>query len=84
LPSLSICEKCAQNFSIENNFGGNCVHKGTWHARYEDCSYLKCGFHLGIKASIGRQHWSCCYSLDQNSNQCSESEPHVAILDIKK
>ena len=79
MPSLSICQKCAQNFSIENNFGDNCVHKGTWHARYEDCSYLKCGFHLGIKASIGRQHWSCCYSLDQNSNQCSESEPHVAI-----
>ncbi|CAF3829410.1 unnamed protein product [Rotaria sp. Silwood1] len=79
VPSSHICQKCGRKFSIVDNCGGDCIHGGTWHARYEDCSYLKCGFNLGIKASIGKQHWSCCYSLERESNRCSKSGPHIVV-----
>jgi hypothetical protein len=79
LQSFHICRICGRKFFSDNNTGGNCIHSGTWHAKYEDCSYLKCGFNLGIKASIGKQHWSCCYSLERESNICTESKPHVKV-----
>jgi len=81
-PSLSsthVCHKCEREFNINDNPGGKCVHVGTWHAAYNDCSYLKCGLQLGKKGSIGKQHWSCCYSLEEQSDTCSESGPHTHI-----
>jgi len=81
-PSLSsthVCYKCEREFNINDNPGGKCVHVGTWHAAYNDCSYLKCGLHLGKKGSIGKQHWSCCYSFEQQSDTCKESGPHTHI-----
>jgi len=81
LPSTSnhICCKCEGEFNINDNPGGSCVHSGTWHAVFNDCSYLKCGLYLGKKGSIGKQHWSCCYSLDHQSTICSKSDPHSYI-----
>ncbi|CAF4345728.1 unnamed protein product [Rotaria sp. Silwood2] len=79
LSSTYVCCNCGRDFDINENPCGNCVHAGTWHARFDDCSYLKCGFHLGKKASIGIQHWSCCYSLESRSNTCSQSNPHTFI-----
>ncbi|CAF0844433.1 unnamed protein product [Adineta steineri] len=70
LSSTHICHKCEREFNIDDNIGGNCKHIGTWHSKYNDCSYLKCGFNLGKTASIGQQHWSCCYSLDRESDTC--------------
>ncbi|CAF1004560.1 unnamed protein product [Adineta ricciae] len=79
IPSTHICHKCKREFDINNNSGGDCAHSGKWHAKYDDCSYLKCGFHLGKAVSIGKQHWSCCYSLDQHSTICSKSASHTFI-----
>ncbi|CAF4249102.1 unnamed protein product [Adineta steineri] len=79
LSSTHICYKCEREFNIDDNIGGNCKHIGIWHSKYNDCSYLKCGFNLGKTASIGQQHWSCCYSLDRESDTCSKSGPHTFI-----
>jgi len=79
LSSTYVCHKCEREFNIDDNSGGGCSHTGTWHAQFNDCSYLKCGLHLGKKASIGKQHWSCCYSLDHQSTICSISDPHTFI-----
>ena len=69
-------------FRLRNNPGGACTHAGTWHSEYDHCSYLKCGFYLGKKGSIGEQHWSCCYSLDRPSNTCQKSDPHTFIKPV--
>ncbi|CAF0921124.1 unnamed protein product [Rotaria sordida] len=79
LSSTYVCCNCGREFDINDNPGGNCVHTGAWHATFNDCSYLKCGFHLGKKASIGIQHWSCCYSLKYRSDTCTQSNSHTFI-----
>ncbi|CAF1145085.1 unnamed protein product, partial [Didymodactylos carnosus] len=79
LASSYLCHKCGRQFSIDDNSGGGCTHTGTWHAKVSDCSYLICGINLGKQLSIGKQHWSCCYSLDRNSNICTQSKPHSFI-----
>jgi hypothetical protein len=79
LSSTRLCHKCGREFNIDTNPSGACAHVGKWHATFNDCSYLKCGFQLGKKASIGQQHWSCCYSLEQQSDSCSKSDPHTFI-----
>ena len=73
------CVKCHRDFRLEENPPGNCVHTGTWHWKYEDCSYLKCGFQLAKQVAIGSAHWSCCYSLDRHSTMCSNSHPHTFL-----
>lgn len=77
--STQVCHKCEREFDITDNPGGTCIHTGTWHAVFDDCSYLKCGFQLGKKGSIGKQHWSCCYSLERSPNTCQKSGPHTHI-----
>ncbi len=79
MTSSKVCCKCEREFTIDDNPGGGCIHNGKWHAEYKDCSYLKCGFHLGKKGSIGQQHWSCCYSLNHQSTICEKSGPHTYI-----
>eukprot|EP01063_Lacrimia_lanifica_P008068 TRINITY_DN151_c5_g1_i1.p1 TRINITY_DN151_c5_g1~~TRINITY_DN151_c5_g1_i1.p1 ORF type:complete len:449 (+),score=130.39 TRINITY_DN151_c5_g1_i1:55-1401(+) len=75
--TFATCRHCHQRFDEALNAPGQCVHSKTWHDRYEDCSYLKCGFGLGPK-KIGRQHWGCCYSTDRDA-PCKNSAPHVAV-----
>ncbi len=79
MSSNHVCHKCGREFKIDDNPGGKCAHVGKWHAEYNDCSYLKCGLQLGKKGSIGKQHWSCCYSLEHQSDTCSKSDPHTYI-----
>eukprot|EP00759_Apiculatamorpha_spiralis_P052126 PhF_6_TR5610/c0_g1_i1/m.8102 len=69
------CSACSRTFNTALNPAGECTHIGQWHARYEDCSYIKCGLGLGV-SRIGKQHWSCCFSTDASSTKCTKSGPH--------
>lgn len=73
------CVRCEKDFSLDENSDGNCIHNGDWHSQYEDCSYVKCGYALAKKLSIGSAHWSCCYSLDRNNPICKKSRPHTHL-----
>ena len=73
-PAYPTCVRCHATFDPALNPPGSCTHTGTWHERYADCSYLKCGFGLG-PSGIGKQHWSCCYSTVQAS-ACPKSLAH--------
>ena len=79
ISTTKVCVKCKREFDVDDNPGNGCVHSGTWHVAFNDCSYLKCGYHLAKTASIGKQHWSCCYSLDGQSTICTKSDPHTYI-----
>ena len=70
------CTRCQQTFGPYNNSKGECTHTGSWHATFDDCSYLRCGAGLGI-SRIGQKHWSCCFSTDSQSTICSASPAHV-------
>jgi len=71
------CINCGKDFIPDQNTNGDCAHKSTYHAGFEDCNYLKCGFGLG-PSGIGYQHWGCCYKRDKNDTVCPKSSYHVA------
>ena len=73
------CTLCRTRVTPELNPSGRCAHVGDWHAAYSDCSKLKCGW--GLKSSIGKQHWSCCFSTDRRNAGCPKSGPHVLSED---
>ncbi|CAE7454240.1 ASAH1 [Symbiodinium natans] len=70
------CKCCHQFFDPALNSSGQCGHRGKWHTTFEDCSYVRCGYGLGV-SKIGLQHWSCCFSTDEES-VCPASPPHQA------
>lgn len=76
LPSL-LCSNCGVQYGPYRNPKGECSHTGTWHASFSDCSYGACAAGL-FPTKIGKQHWSCCFSLDQEETRCSKSKRHVA------
>lgn len=67
------CTKCSYSYLKTLNPIGDCAHIGEWHSTFADCNKLKCG--LGLKTSIGYQHWSCCFSTEKSSS-CPKSGPH--------
>jgi hypothetical protein len=80
-PPLPHCARCNNEFDPDNNLSGQCAHTGTWHASYSDCNYIKCAF--GLVNNIGKQHWSCCYSVKFESTVCSKSKKHQAQQQAK-
>jgi hypothetical protein len=52
-----LCSQCGDESS--------CVHRGTWHSSYRDCT-VKCALKLGWD-KLGLQHYSCCYKTKQNA-----------------
>jgi len=70
----STCQACRFACVRGLNVEGDCGHIGEWHSTFGDCSYLKCG--LGLKTSIGKRHWSCCFSTEKDS-LCPKSPAHV-------
>ncbi|KNC52083.1 acid ceramidase subunit beta [Thecamonas trahens ATCC 50062] len=69
------CRNCRTRFTESLNASGRCAHVGDWHAAYNDCSKIKCAW--GLKSSIGKQHWSCCFSTSRRSRGCPRSGAHV-------
>lgn len=70
------CVDCGKRFIDNLNAAGFCSHAGTWHATFGDCSMLKCA--VGLKTSVGKQHWSCCFSTNQTHKVCPKSGVHKA------
>ena len=77
-----LCTVCGIAYGPFKNPKGECSHAGEWHATYENCNYAACGLGL-FPSNIGKQHWSCCFSLDRNSNVCSKSGAHVPPMPIE-
>lgn len=63
------------NISVPNRMGEPSsfvyVHHGDWHWSFQQCSYIKCGWGLGI-SRLGQRHWSCCFSTDNRSMGCCQ------------
>lgn len=72
----SACSKCGNNFGPYKNPKGECTHDGEWHSSFSDCSYAACGAGL-FPSKIGKQHWSCCFSVNHDDTQCAKSGRHV-------
>lgn len=51
---------------------GKCVHSGTWHSAFGDCS-ARCGWALLKQGALGRMHWSCCFSTVPGPGLCASS-----------
>jgi len=66
---LPLCARCKHPYKK----GEVCKipHPGDWHSQYSDCSYIRCG--IGLKRNIGKQHWSCCFSVEQKSS-CTKAK----------
>jgi len=67
------CSLCWKLFTKDGNLRGQCGHSGDWHSKFDDCTVLKCG--LGLASNIGKQHWSCCYSVSEDG-PCKKSGFH--------
>eukprot|EP01084_Bolivina_argentea_P099525 178893_1 len=70
---LLTCRRCKMQFDDNLNSKGECVHSGKWHETFDDCNKLQCTIGLGTK--IGKQHWSCCFSVEYDS-VCPKSGKH--------
>jgi len=70
------CSSCGVTYAPELNPAGMCAHKGSWHAKFGDCNYLRCGKGLGV-SNLGLQHWSCCYSTEPARSGCPKSTHHT-------
>lgn len=75
----SSCSKCGNHFGPYKNSKGECIHAGEWHSSFSDCNYAVCGAGL-FPSKIGKQHWSCCFSVDQDNAVCSKSGRHIIIV----
>jgi len=71
---MKTCKNCKKNFNPHKNVCGECKHKGGWHAYYNDCNIVKCGW--GLKNNIGTAHWGCCFVVDPNNMVCPKSNVH--------
>eukprot|EP00026_Physarum_polycephalum_P009777 Phypoly_transcript_09913.p1 GENE.Phypoly_transcript_09913~~Phypoly_transcript_09913.p1 ORF type:complete len:398 (+),score=31.45 Phypoly_transcript_09913:75-1196(+) len=74
-PVAVVCSSCNSNFHKHSNLGGECMHTGEWHDTFGACG-VKCAYNLTKSMSVGKCHWSCCYSLDHSGNTCISSGPH--------
>jgi len=70
-----LCPRCGQNRDATDLSATGCVHGGSWHDTFSDCS-LKCAWGLGAKR-VGQCHWSCCFSTDHSSG-CPKQQ-HCAV-----
>merc|ERR1712228_16603 len=59
------CRLCKMEYNVSLNAKGDCVHSGTWHASYSDCSKIACA--IGLGTNIGKHHWSCCFATEYDS-----------------
>ena len=57
----------------------NCVHRGLWHSTFTSCT-PRCGWGLGV-SNLGKCHYSCCFSTDQNETVCSKNQSHSYSVD---
>eukprot|EP01083_Nonionella_stella_P293130 996858_1 len=73
---LRVCKRCNRKYYEDVNKKGECLHHGKWHGTYDDCNALKCA--IGLGKNIGSQHWSCCFSLDDDNAICKKSDRHEA------
>ena len=69
------CKNCNSRYHPSLNCVGECLHSGEWHDTFDKCSYMKCGWNLGIK-NVGKCHYSCCFST-QHDSLCDKSHKHV-------
>lgn len=63
--SAEICDE------LEREAESHGMHAGNWHCAVTDCG-VRCAWGLGRK-NVGKQHWSCCYSVDQDS-ECPKAK----------
>ena len=76
------CSVCHKTYGPWKNPTGECSHTGEWHQQFEDCNIFRCGVGL-LPFNIGLKHWSCCFSLIQESTVCSASLQHTSVLTSK-
>ena len=68
------CTSCKKRYVPHMNPSKQCSHSGSWHSTFGHCSKIKCA--AGLGRNIGKQHWSCCYSVYYHS-PCPKSGPHT-------
>eukprot|EP01103_Thecamoeba_quadrilineata_P000561 TRINITY_DN10489_c0_g1_i1.p1 TRINITY_DN10489_c0_g1~~TRINITY_DN10489_c0_g1_i1.p1 ORF type:complete len:328 (-),score=7.43 TRINITY_DN10489_c0_g1_i1:94-1077(-) len=65
---VEVCKKCYKKRSQ----GGSCYHDGEWHSTYGKCG-VACAASLALRLSVGKKHWSCCFSLFQTDEECKSA-----------